>query len=462
LSGRTGRSGRNFFRELRATAARIIAPELTRGFDAASWKRFPKEARFARTATETLASAPAIRSRARYYYANDAHAHAAVESLVAFAVGAGPVPAHPDAELVADFMTWWDAAGENGADFGSVIASLFREAVVSGDGFAIARHTPEGDLYYQLIPAEQVAESESRELGGGAFIASGVEHDATGRIVAYWIHPRSPTTTFESYAPPVRVDARDVIHLAKLSVGQIRGVSFLAPVLLRLADLGLLSDSLLKGFQVAALHAGFIEDSLGTSGLPFDGQATDNPGELEVSLEPGTVRRLGPGQKITFNNPQAANQSIEFLTANIEAISAGLGVPAFLVSGNCARANFSSLRASVSIAFKARLEALQWTMIAPMALAPIWRRFVLTRALRDGRAVADADMRCEWRFPALPEPDPAKSAAATITQLDARLMSRREAIAARGESIERVDADIAADPFTNDPEPSEEDSNDDA
>jgi lambda family phage portal protein len=432
-------------------------PEFERGIDAGSWRRFSKEMRYSRTVIETIVAAPASRSKARYFYGSDGYTAAAVNALVTYGAGAGPMPAHANAELVAAFVDefWSECDADGRLDFGGLIALAFLECIVAGESFVLFVQREEG-LRLRLIPAEQVDESLTRDLGGGAHITAGIEFNAQGERVGYWIRPFAPNQQFETWAPPVRVDAADVLHLMRpVGVGQVRGISWLAPIMLKLADLGLLSDSLLKGFQVAALHAGFIEDSLGTSGLPFDGQSTDNPGELEVSLEPGTVRRLGPGQKITFNNPQAAQQSIEFQTSQIEAISAGLSVPAFMTSGCVSRANYSSLRAAL-ITFKAHLEAIQFNVLVPQLLNPIWRRFVLTESLRNGRATTDADMRCEWRFPAMPEADPIKQVQATVAQLNARLMSRREAVAARGESIERVDADIAADPFTTDPEESDD------
>lgn len=168
---------------------------------------------------------------------------------------------------------------------------------------------------------------------------------------------------------------------------------------------------------------------------------------LDVSLNPGEVRRLPPGYSIKFNNPQAAQQSVEFMTAQIEEIAAGLGVPAFMVSANVNRANYSSLRAAL-ITFKAQLEALQFNIIVPQLLNPIFKRWQLMRSLR-GESVGDA--LPEWRFPAMPEADPLKQIQAVKVALDSKLMSRAEAIAARGESIERVDADIAADPHAQTP-----------
>lgn len=452
----------SIYRRASRAIARLLAPELTtRGYDAASWQRFPREARMGRTATETIAAASQVRAKARYYVANDGNAAAAVNALVTYSVGAGAMPAHPNADaFINDFWNTCDADGRT--DFGGLVALAVRAMIVDGESLLVFRQRADG-LKLQLYPAEQLDESKSADLGGGAYIAAGIEFNAAGERVAYWIKPYVPTQMFDTYAQPVRVDAADVLHLMRPDgIGQLRGISWFAPVLLKLADLGLLSDALLKGYQVAALHAGYLEDQNGIGGIPFDGEKSGDA--LDVSLEPGVIRRLPAGYKITFNNPQAAQQSIEFLTSQIETIAAGLNVPAFMVSANVSRANYSSLRAAL-ITFKASLEALQYNVIVPQLLAPIWRRWALTESLRGG---ADADAtEPEWRFPAMPEADPLKQVQATVAQLEAKLMSRREAIAARGETIERVDSDIAQDPHAQEPadsegETEEEDSNSNA
>lgn len=453
---------RSLLQSARTAIARVLAPEMARGYDAASSRRFAPEARMGRTATETIAAAPQMRRRARYFAENDAHAAAGVEALVTYAWGSGAVPAHADTALVTTFTEdfWNNCDADGRTNFGGLIALAFRAMAVDGEAFVILR----GDKL-QLTPAEQVDESLTRELGGGAYIAAGIEFNAAGERVAYWVRPFLPTQQFETYAPPVRVDAADVLHLFKpKGIGQIRGVSWLAPIMLKLADLGLLSDALLKGFQVSALNSVYLIDRDGVPGVPFEGDKQGNA--LDVSLEPGAARILRGNWDMKANTPQQAQQSTEFMTAMIEEIAAGLGVPAFMVSGNVSRANYSSLRAAL-ITFKAHLESIQHNILMPQLLTPIWRRFVLTQQLRAGQVSEIAD--AEWRFVAMPEADPLKQIQAVKVALDAKLMSRAEAIASRGESIERVDADIAADPHAqtqadesadSDDEEKEPDSND--
>ncbi|MGE0828048.1 MAG: phage portal protein [Hyphomonadaceae bacterium] len=453
----------SIYRRVSRAIARALAPEMgVRRFDAAGWQRFPREARMNRTATETIAAAPRIRSKARYYVNNEPFAAAGVAALVTYAVGYGPTPAHERAEEFKQWAALCDADGRT--DFGGIIANAVRAMAVDGESFVQFLQRPDG-LRLRLIPAEQIDESKSAELSGGAFIAAGVEFDAQGNRVAYWVRPYLPTAQFETYAPPVRVEAADVLHLMRpVGVGQIRGVSWLAPIMLRLADLGLLSDALLKGFQVAAMHAGFLTDANGAAQLPFDGEKNSD-GELEVSLEPGTVRRLPAGYDIKFSQPTAAQQSIEFRTSIVEEIAAGLGVPAFMVSANVSRANYSSLRAAL-ITFKATLETLQFNVIVPQLLAPIWARWALVDSLRNGgEEPINGSALAEWRFPPAPEADAVKAAQAQTLLLKARIISRKEAIEERGESIERVDSDWEADTFAaevaneNDAPDDKEDSN---
>lgn len=408
-----------------------------RGFDAASWRRFPKEARSGRMANETLTAAPAIRNRARYYYGSDPHAKAGVDALVVYGWGAGAMADHANADA---FEEWGATCDADGAlTFDGMFGAALREMIVAGECLILFIVDSDG-LKLRLLPAEQLDESLSRDIGNGARIDAGVETDTRGRVVAYWIKPSLPTTQFESYAPPIRFDAADVVHLRRVDfVGQVRGLSWLHAVLLKLADLGLLSDALLKGYQVAALHAGFLEDQNGAASLPFDG---DKEGDaLEVALEPGVIRRLPTGYKVSFNNPQAAQQSIEFLNAQVNAISAGLGVCAHMVSGDVSRCNYSSLRADL-LKMKASVEAWQYSTLVP-ALNAIWRKWALVESLRNA---GDVTSLPTWRFEAFPDADPIKQVQASKLLLETKLASRAELIAARGESIDRVDADIAADP----------------
>jgi capsid protein len=88
----------------------------------------------------------------------------------------------------------------------------------------------------------------------------------------------------------VRIDADAMAHLfAPLAPGQIRGISWLSPVLLWLHELDLYEDAQLVRQKVAALFAGFLFDATGAA-QGFDGVNVN--GVLSTGLEPGTLKVL--------------------------------------------------------------------------------------------------------------------------------------------------------------------------
>ena len=295
-----------------------------------------------------------------------------------------------------------------------------------------------------------IDESANRQLPNGGWIIAGVEFNADGVRVAYHVFRELPTDVFATTQRTVRIPASDIIHLMlPQGPGQVRGVSWLAPVLLRLRELDALEDALAVGVKVAALHAGFLTDMNGTAAdSPFDGVRDGSV--LESGLEPGTLRYLPSGWDIKFSTPQQAQQTAEFVSHQIRAIAAGLGVPAHLVSGDLRDANYGSLRAGM-IAFRQRLEQVQFGTLIPQMCQPIYER-AITALVLSGQLDApgfEADpaayLAAEHYPPPMPWIDPQKDMAAIREALDSGLMSRRQAVAERGYSIEALDAEIAAD-----------------
>ncbi len=134
----------------------------------------------------------------------------------------------------------------------------------------------------------------------------------------------------------------------------------------------------------------------------------------------------------------------------IRAIAAGLGVPAHLVRGDLREANYGSLRAGM-VAFRQKLEQIQFGTIIPQLCGPIWERAVSALILRGDLPAADFEaaaalwLGAEHYPPPMPWIDPAKDVAAIRDALEAGLMSRRQAVAERGFDIETLDSEIAAD-----------------
>lgn len=398
---------------------------------------------------ETLAAATPLRNRARHAFHNNGYVANAVRALAAESVGAGiePASAHPDTDLREPinqaWLTFCDQADAEGmTDLRGVLAAMVQACIVDGESFVLIEDTADGIKLRQL-PAEMVDESKTADLPEGGYIAAGVEFDAQGRRVAYHIQPHRPTELFPTAGEPIRVPASDVLHLMRpLGPGQVRGVSWLAPILLTLNEYDQLHDALLVGAKIAAMHAGFITDQNnmgGTGAFPEADDLTD------ISLEPGVVRVLPAGTDIKFNTPAEAKDSVAFAKLTLGQIAAGLGVPQHLLDGDLSNANYSSLRAGL-IPFRQKVEQFQYHQIVPQMLNPLWRR-VITRAFVSGELDLpdlESAFKVEWLTPRAMQVDPAKDSAALISQIEAGLTSRTQAVASLGWNAAELDKERAA------------------
>lgn len=442
---------------LRPFAPRTRSTPAVRRFDAASGPSWGEQPRFGRVASETLAAVSTVRARARHAYANDPYCRAAVEAWVTILVGAGarPTSAHSDpsaraaiSAAVEDWAADADMAGRT--DYWGMQSDIARAMVLDGEAIVLMINTPEG-LRLRQVPAELLDESETRDLGHGAYTVGGVEFDRYGRRVAYWIRPEIPSSVYAAWAPPERIDARDVLHIFKsMGAGQARGLSWLAPVLLTAKEVDKLQAALLTGSQVSAMLVGFIKNlDKSSADLVSAGQAYAT-GPVQ-DLLPGTVTNLGSDQEWQTTTPPPQSQhGLGFLSAQLRAIAVGVGVPAHLVSGDLSQANYGSLRADM-IAFKQRAEQIQYVVLAPQLLRPIYARAVTSLVFSgeidapDFETAARDWTRAEHLFPAPPWIDPAKDAAAEVALVEAGFKSRSQVIAGLGWSPDAVDAEIAAD-----------------
>lgn len=405
----------------------------------------------------TTLNADLIARRAAYAVQNNALARNGVEALVTAHVGdgfstvAGTAGSPLRKQLSAALKTWErDADADGRTDYRGLQADVVRSVAIRGEALVQLITTPAG-LKLRMIPADMLDRSRTIDSSpGGGWIVEGVEFNADGTRAAYWIMPRRPGGLNTLAGPSVRIVAADILHVFRaLEPGQVRGLSWFAPVLVSLNELDQLTDALLVGTKTAAMFAGFIEDAADLSGgLPFDGQQIGTT--LEGGLEPGTIKRLPAGTKITFTSPQQAQQSLDFAKLILRNIAAGLGVPDYLLSGDLTGANYSSLRAGM-VEFRRRVDATQYNVLVPQLLRPIYERWLQTAILRgeiDGAAYAaqpEAFRSVEFYPPAWPWVDPQKDATAEAVAIAAGLKSRRQAVAERGYDIEDLDAEIAAD-----------------
>ena len=425
--------------KFRANLARAIAPDSVRRLDGAGGGR-----RFGNLASGTIrndtsVASPLLRPRARNLAVNNPWASNGIDVLVTGLVGTGIVPTSTiknrdeRRKLQATFRKWAKTCDADGlTDYYGMQAAAARGLIVDGEAFIHMAETNDG-LKLRLIPPEWIQSTNTSpnivsEFGFEPAIMSGIEFGADGQRTFYHVRKNALS------AQTLKIPAADMIHLfLPLGAGQVRGTSWLASVILKLNDLDGLEDALLMGFKVAALHAGFLTNLTDSQAIPYDGAQKEN--ELETSLEPGTIKVLPAGTDIKFNSPQQANQATDFAALELRAVAAGMHVPEFLLTGDMRGANYSSMRSAL-IAFRQYLERIQFQILVPQMLDKVWARAMFLQS---------EDLGVEHYPPALPWVDPLKDVEATQAEIEAGLISRRQAVARRGYDIEELDDEIAMD-----------------
>ncbi len=176
----------------------------------------------------------------------------------------------------------------------------------------------------------------------GAVVRMGVESDEFRRPIAYWIRRLHPGEI--RYSPGEtdaieRVPANQIIHLRIVDRWpQTRGEPWLHAVIRKLNDIDGYSEAEIIGARAAASYMATIE-TVGDYGE----KQTD--GSREITLEPGVVERLQPGEKFNFINPNRPNANIDpFMRFMLREIAAGTGVSYESLSRDYSQSNYSSSR----------------------------------------------------------------------------------------------------------------------
>ena len=221
------------------------------GFDAGQHHRRLRGFQATRAHVNALiaASGPDITARARWLVRNNGYAVNAVESWAANTVGDGikPISKIADAsskeELQRLWLAWTDEADAEGlTDFYGLQRRAAREVFMAGEVFFRIRMRRAGDglsvpLQLQMLPAEMLPLEQTGIAANGNAIRQGIEFDRIGRRVAYHFFRRHPGDSTDPglAGDIVRVPASEIIHVIDpVEGGQLRGVSKLAPAIVKL------------------------------------------------------------------------------------------------------------------------------------------------------------------------------------------------------------------------------------
>ncbi|GIX10659.1 MULTISPECIES: phage portal protein [Acetobacterales] len=386
-------------------------------------------------------AAATVARRARDAVRNDPYASRIVDLWTGNAVGAGITTRWPDDPHRRAWQRWAESTAcdaEGRLDLYGLQALVMRAVVESGECFIRFLMVPPSaanpiGLRLQVLESDHLDTARNGMVEGAPTI-QGIALGEAGEPVGYWLFPTHPGAWM---LPGVRmaserIPAAEVLHVyRKRRPGQLRDVSWLAPVLLRLRDLGDYEAALLMKAKIEACLAAVVTEE-GDEALTgtASGLLRDAQGRAVESFEPGMILyRRGMGS-VEVVNPSGGGSHAAFARRALEAAAVGAGLTYDQVSGDLTQANYSSLRAG-KIEFRRLCEQVQYGMLIPMLVRPVADRFHQQGALL---GLWDAEMPDGVSHvpPAHEMIDPLKDTTALIAQVRAGFVPQPEAAGAFG------------------------------
>lgn len=313
-------------------------------------------------------------------------------------------------------------------------------------------------LQLEVLEPDYLDEGKVGFLTDGGDIRNGIEYDAAGRRVAYWLFPAHPGSDWplkRGAAVSQRVPADEVLHIYRVDrPGQERGVTWLAPVMMRLQDLADHEDAQLVRQKIAACFAAFR--------IGGDKQVA-----LPDEIAPGMVYDLGDAEDVKFPVPPGVEAYDEFTRSVLRSIAAGLGISYEALTGDLAQVNFSSARMG-RLEMDQNVSAWQNLTLIPQLLLPLSGLFVDAWQAVDGEEFLASGLPADiWHHVALtwvpPRKiivDPAREFAALREAVRSGFASRQQVVRQLGIDPERLleeqaqdkeEADRLGLPFDSDP-----------
>lgn len=298
-----------------------------------------------------------IKARARNLEGNSDIAGSAVSAIIRNVVGNGikPQARTGDEELNQRIEALWkEWTNPNNCDitgqqtFYEMQAMLLRRKIVDGEIFVkkVVSSRSKFPLKLQVIKSDLLSQYLLYAPKTNNVIRSGIELDSHLKPLAYWIDKKSPDG-YIKYNPD-RVSANQVIHLwTKNYPDQIRGMSDLTPIIKRLKDTQDYLDAETVAARIAACFSVFItQDGLpGAVGRFGNGKSEDREGKQKISIRPGMVHYLAPGEKIETANPsRSITNAKDYVGLQQRLAGAGMGLSYELMSRDFSKSSFSAAR----------------------------------------------------------------------------------------------------------------------
>lgn len=375
----------------------------TRGRRSAGWRRNRRDA----NAELTPAVQAALRGIARDLDRNNPWAHSGANKIAEHMVGTGVTfqvqrngkldktlndlaRSHLDKPLC-------DSGGRN--DLYGLQLQAARTIVVSGACVVRRRWRRKKDklplpFQLQLLEPDYIDSSKHGPTSNGGYAVHGIEFDAIGKRTGYWLFNGHPGAAHTLERGSTLIPASEIGHVFRQDrPEQEHGATWFAPIILRLKDFGDYEDAQLTRQKLATAYAAFVKDDGSGTGVPGLEQDEDQP-DLEF-IESGTITQLPPGQSVEFANPPSVDGYIDFTRVSHRAMSAGLGLPYEILTGDVSQVSYISGRFG-RLTFNRTNATWQWAMFIPQFCGAV-ERWLLEAFEMAGHDIAGVSVK--WTPP---------------------------------------------------------------
>lgn len=392
---------------------------------------------------EISASVEKLRQRSRDLLRNNPWAVKAINSRVANIIGTGIVTkllvgGESDSEAQSVFDRWveyCDADGQH--DYYGLQALVARTVEESGECLVRLRwRRPEDGLevplQLQVMEPDHLDTLKTEALDSGGQIVNGVEFNAIGQRVAYWLFPTHPgelAMLGRSFVSK-RVPADEILHIyEKTRPGQVRGVPRLTSTLTTFRDLDDYEEAELLRKGIEACFAVFITGS--ETGDPALGpEVQGKSGKRIEEVGAGMIHYTEQGQDVKFSQPSTVTGHNEFIRSYHHKLAAGAGVTCEQMTGDLSRVNYSSIRAG-QLEFRRAVEQFQWLTFIPQLCKPVVAAFaraaVLSGAIKTRKPITAQYTPPRWEWV-----DPVKDMTGELMECAAGFKPWQEAVRRRG------------------------------
>lgn len=193
-----------------------------------------------------------------------------------------------------------------GMTMGGLTASLRREALIGGDVLVVQREHPDTKLpTIQLVSGHQIVQPFGIIPPKGNKIEHGVETDAKGRHVAYYVRkPGRDLFGFDTKTQRVKARAANgdlmawMVYGTERRIGQVRGVPLLGIVLQSLREIDRYRDSIQRKAVINSILTMWIEKTEDKMGTMLASKGAVRTGDVLTTNYDGTARNYSLADQI--------------------------------------------------------------------------------------------------------------------------------------------------------------------